>query len=180
MGLSGLTGFLDCADPNIVLTASTCNFADMPLLGNANSEFDPFIFEVSPSCPAGSDIEFNLTVTDINDSTYTFDFILTCEAGEDDSFELIESNEQHSFELMSTPNPFNPVSEISFKLENPGFTQLKVYDAAGREAAVLVNSSLPAGQHRFTFNGSSLSSGLYFFRLNHDGNEAIIKSLLIK
>jgi len=64
------------------------------------------------------------------------------------------------------PNPFNPVTNISFTIPNDGFVTLKVYDILGREVATLLNRELLVeGSSSFPFNGSSVASGVYFYRL---------------
>jgi len=64
------------------------------------------------------------------------------------------------------PNPFNPVTTIAFNLNASVPVELKVYDMQGRLVSTLVNSTLPAGSHKATFDGSALSSGTYIYRLN--------------
>jgi Secretion system C-terminal sorting domain len=74
------------------------------------------------------------------------------------------------------PNPFNPSTTIGFRV--PGekigsgvtglgssWVKLAVYDMLGREVSVLVNERKDAGDHEVMFNGSGLSSGLYFYRM---------------
>jgi hypothetical protein len=79
------------------------------------------------------------------------------------------------------PNPFNPGTTIGFTLQESGMTTLKIYDAIGREVAVLVNEVLEAGiHHRKQFDATSLSSGIYFTKLNSAGETRITKMLLIK
>ncbi len=63
------------------------------------------------------------------------------------------------------PNPFNPTSTIAFSLPQASNVSLKVFDALGREIAILVNEFKSEGSYRVLFNGSSLSSGVYFYRL---------------
>jgi hypothetical protein len=64
------------------------------------------------------------------------------------------------------PNPFNPATKISFDLPIDSKVNLVVYDLLGREVAKLVNSEFKvAGKYTFDFNGASLSSGVYFYRL---------------
>ena len=179
MGLSGLTGFLDCSDPNITLTTATCAFDDMPLLGNANSENDPFIFNVAANCPAGG-IAFSLTITDINDSTYTHDFTLNCATDGADSYGETGMLATKAAGFTASPNPFNPEAIISFSLPEAGSAELRVFDSLGREAAVLSDGWLSTGEHNFKFDGRNFSSGLYFFRLNYHGEVNTVKSLLIK
>lgn len=63
------------------------------------------------------------------------------------------------------PNPFNPLTTLSFTLSQQHHTTLKVYDMLGREIATVVDDMLDAGTHRFNFNGSNLASGVYLYRI---------------
>jgi len=63
------------------------------------------------------------------------------------------------------PNPFNPVTKISFSISKAGPVMLTVFDMTGREVAVLVNKTLSAGNFEYEFDGSKLSSGVYFYRI---------------
>lgn len=63
------------------------------------------------------------------------------------------------------PNPFNPMTVIRYQLIVNGFVSLKVYDLTGREVAAIVNESQPAGEYEARFDGSHLSSGVYFYQL---------------
>jgi hypothetical protein len=79
------------------------------------------------------------------------------------------------------PNPFNPTTTINFTLAQDGFTTLKIYDILGKEVATLVNSEMKAGiQNTVVFDASKLSSGVYFSRLEKNGNAQIQKVLMIK
>ena len=63
------------------------------------------------------------------------------------------------------PNPFNPSTKISWQSPVGCWQTLKVYDVLGREVATLVNEYKPAGSYEVKFNGSKLSSTVYFYRL---------------
>jgi hypothetical protein len=78
------------------------------------------------------------------------------------------------------PNPFNATTRLSFSLPHTAPVSLKIYDVQGREVAVLVNETRDAGTHDIVVNGSSLSSGIYFARLNTDGNSRTQKMVLLK
>lgn len=79
------------------------------------------------------------------------------------------------------PNPFNPTTNIEFTLGQGGETTLRVYDISGREvASILSGQQLNAGSHTYTFNASTLSSGIYFYRLNSNGVQITRKMTLIK
>ncbi len=85
------------------------------------------------------------------------------------------------FELdQNFPNPFNPSTTINYTLPEQQFVELKVYDYLGREVAILVNGSQNAGKHSITFNASSLSSGIYFYKIISGKNIVTKKMLLLK
>jgi hypothetical protein len=70
----------------------------------------------------------------------------------------------------SRPNPFNPLTTISFELAEAVEVKLVVYDLRGQMVTTLLDQSLPAGPHRVTWNGRNgrgreVASGEYFYRL---------------
>jgi Secretion system C-terminal sorting domain len=67
------------------------------------------------------------------------------------------------------PNPFNPNTNFRFSILNEGLTKLIVYDIMGREVRTLVNERLQPGIYETTFDGSSLNSGVYFYKLDVNG-----------
>ncbi len=78
------------------------------------------------------------------------------------------------------PNPFNPVTRINFAVPKQGFVNLKIYDVLGREVKTLVNEVKSPGAYSVDFNGSELSSGVYFYRMESNGFTDIKKMLMIK
>ncbi len=78
------------------------------------------------------------------------------------------------------PNPFNPVTNINFSLPKSGLVTLKVYDALGKEVATLVNDNRPSGVYNVDFDASSLSSGVYFYKLTAGEFTSVKKMMLIK
>lgn len=82
--------------------------------------------------------------------------------------------------LQNYPNPFNPVTKIDYALPKAGFVKLVVFDILGREVATLVNDVKQAGIYSVDFNASSLSSGIYFYRLESNGLTDIKKMMLVK
>ncbi len=76
------------------------------------------------------------------------------------------------------PNPFNPTTNIVFRIAEHGFVILKVYDVLGNEVATLVEKEMPAGTHEVKFSASEFTSGLYFYRLN-SGKFTETKKLLL-
>jgi hypothetical protein len=90
-----------------------------------------------------------------------------------------ETVEEYSLS-QNYPNPFNPVTEISYTLPKPGFVTLKVYDLLGKEVATLVNEVKKVGKYSVNFNGESLSSGMYIYKLESNEFTMTKKMMLIK
>lgn len=85
------------------------------------------------------------------------------------------------FELYQNyPNPFNPTTMIRFSLPAADRVTLRVYNTLGQEVATLIDGMLAAGNHDAVFNGYSLSSGVYFYKLQYDGKILTRKMLLMR
>ena len=78
------------------------------------------------------------------------------------------------------PNPFNPTTKINFALPKSGLVSMKVYDILGKEVATLVNEVKNAGNYTVDFNASSLTSGVYFYKVSVNGFSEVKKMLLLK
>lgn len=77
------------------------------------------------------------------------------------------------------PNPFNPVTRIPFELSAPGLAELNIIDIAGRKTAVLLNGYTSAGSYELEFDGSRLSSGIYFYELKVNGLRAGVRRMTL-
>jgi hypothetical protein len=85
------------------------------------------------------------------------------------------------FELQQNyPNPFNPTTQIRFSLAEQSQVTLKVYNILGKEIATLVNDVKGAGVHEVSFNGTGLSSGVYFYTLQTGKFTETRKMILMK
>jgi hypothetical protein len=78
------------------------------------------------------------------------------------------------------PNPFNPETSISFDLADAGAVSLTVFNPLGQTVATLVNGTLASGRHTVAFDGTNLTSGLYYYRLEAGDFSAIRKMVLMK
>jgi hypothetical protein len=85
-----------------------------------------------------------------------------------------------SLSLSASPNPFNPVTTISFDLPMSGFASVKVFDLTGRQAAELWNGRVEAGAQAITWNARQFPSGTYFAVLSAAGHTHVSKLLLLK
>jgi hypothetical protein len=78
------------------------------------------------------------------------------------------------------PNPFNPSTKIKFGVSKASHVKIIVYDNLGGQIETLVNQSFSPGTYETDFNGSNLSSGIYFYRLIADDFTEFKKMILIK
>ena len=93
----------------------------------------------------------------------------------------ISSETPSKFSLSQNyPNPFNPTTKIKFAMPKSGNAKIVVYDVMGREVQTLVNERLQAGTYEATFDGSTLNSGVYFYKLIVNGQSETKKMLLLK
>jgi hypothetical protein len=63
------------------------------------------------------------------------------------------------------PNPFNPSTSIEFRIQAESKVTLTIYDPLGSVVAVLLDDVIAPGIHKQIWNGSSVSSGIYFYEL---------------
>jgi len=82
--------------------------------------------------------------------------------------------------LQNHPNPFNPTTKISYQIPERSFVTVKVFDALGKEIETLVNEEKHIGNFEVEFDGTGLSSGIYFCRLLANNYTETIKMLVLK
>ena len=130
----------------------------------------------------GDSISINLTPTTNTDSInfylYRYPRILT---GINQSGAIPKEYKLYQ----NYPNPFNPATKIKFDVKEDGRgnmedVKLVIYDITGREIETLLNETLQPGTYEVTFDGSNLSSGIYFYKLSTENYAAMKKMLLIK
>ena len=78
------------------------------------------------------------------------------------------------------PNPFNPETVIEYALANQSEVKLIIYNLRGEQVALLIDGTVPAGNHRVSWDASKVSSGIYFYRLKTDNFVQTRKMLLLK
>ena len=117
-----------------------------------------------------SDISLAL-ISDISDGPFRINYLVSV----DDSDPVTEFNLMQNY-----PNPFNPSTLIRYSIEKEGLVQLKIFDMLGREMKILVNSYQQAGTYEVMLNGSNLSSGIYYYKLDSNNRSMIKKLILLK
>jgi Secretion system C-terminal sorting domain/3-keto-disaccharide hydrolase len=104
------------------------------------------------------------------------------------SFEIAGDDADFSVDLPSAfrlneayPNPFNASTSFSIDLPESAELVVTVYNISGQQVATLVNGTVSAGQHSFSFDASGMASGLYFIRATVPGQlDQIQKVTLIR
>lgn len=100
-----------------------------------------------------------------------------------DSIVGIKVKEIHSTDFIlhqNYPNPFNHVSKINYSVILPGKVSIIVYDVVGNEVATLVNEENTSGYYSVDFDGSGLSSGIYFYRMSVNDFSETKKMILLR
>ncbi len=78
------------------------------------------------------------------------------------------------------PNPFNPITTISFYLPYQEVIKLWIYNIDGQLVETLVNQQTESGYHSVKWNGNKYSSGVYFLKMVAGGFSSAVKCLLLK
>jgi hypothetical protein len=78
------------------------------------------------------------------------------------------------------PNPFNPVTTIKYDLIKSGFVKLSVFDVLGKEIKPIINENQNPGSYTVQFDASSLTSGVYFYKLVTADFTETKKMMLVK
>lgn len=82
--------------------------------------------------------------------------------------------------LPNYPNPFNPSTNIRYQLASETNVTIQVYNVLGRKVRTLVNTRKEPGRYNITFDGSNLSSGVYFIHLKTKNITRVQKMTLLK
>lgn len=78
------------------------------------------------------------------------------------------------------PNPFNPATVISYKINQGGFVTLKVYNLVGQVVKTLVEEYQESGTYSRQFDAAQLSAGIYLYKLQVNGFTSVKRMTLIK
>jgi uncharacterized delta-60 repeat protein len=169
-------------------TAATCAGYDDFYLIKTNTQGDTLWTRAF----GGSGLEIANSVKQTSDGGYiAAGFTESFGAGSMD-FYLVKLGAESSVEPISLllpfryslhpnyPNPFNPVTRISYDLPSPSMVNLEIFDLLGRKVASLTNGIQPAGTYSIIFDGSAFPSGLYFYRLQASNFIQTQKMILLK
>jgi len=82
--------------------------------------------------------------------------------------------------LPAYPNPFNPITNLSFELPQEGLVILSIYDINGRLVEELINNVLMRGNIEYVWDAQNFSSGIYFVQLHTLEMTLTQKIILVK
>jgi hypothetical protein len=83
------------------------------------------------------------------------------------------------FLFQNYPNPFNSSTKIEFGIQKAGHVVVKIYNAAGKQAAILGDQNLLPANYAVFFNGTNFPSGIYFYTLYVDGALTDTKKMVL-
>ena len=96
-------------------------------------------------------------------------------------FEDVYQYGPYTFELNEVyPNPFNPATEVQFSLPVEGYVELSAYNLMGQEVSHIFNGYQSVGSHSYTWDASSMPSGIYYIMLRQGANVQTTKAMLMK
>ncbi len=92
---------------------------------------------------------------------------------------------EDDIEIGAYPNPFNPSTQLAFKLSAPAQVKLQIFNINGQLVKTLVNGNLPVGAHQRTWRGTdqqghAVASGTYLYRLQVDAKVKTGRLFLLK
>jgi hypothetical protein len=103
---------------------------------------------------------YRLKQTDF-DGTFKYLNVVLVDVGIPKQFQLSQNH----------PNPFNPTTTIKFQLPVDANVRIELFNSIGQKVSELLNGDLSGGVHEVTFEGSNLSSGIYYYTMNAIGKD---------
>lgn len=111
---------------------------------------------------------FDVDYTAPIDTTFNLEYLITTTNGESWSKKIplyVTVPKEYSLS-QNFPNPFNPITNISYELPLTADVELSIFNIMGQEVTNLINTEQPAGIHNVIWNAGSYASGTYFYILN--------------
>jgi len=78
------------------------------------------------------------------------------------------------------PNPFNPSTSIKFALPEQSDVTIEIFNILGQRVAIVSEGLMPAGYHSASWDGSKVSSGIYYYKISAGGFIEVKKMTLLK
>ncbi len=174
-----VTGTVRSASGSETISNALLHFTDAAITRWTGSNgqylfgYAPGTYKVKIEAPGYQSREATIIIS--QGAIQTFDFTLSplTSAEEDPS--------PRGFVLhQNFPNPFNPVTTISFSLPQEEHVRIEVLNVLGEQVRILVDGRYDAAHHLVTFDGSGLPSGVYLYRLSSGSARDLKKMVLMK
>jgi len=187
-GLITLSGIISDFDGEPVVNSSviiTDNFGDIESYAMTNNNGYYEVLGISTGI-------YTVTATKIFYETTTIDMLIDQNETLDMSIDPIPSTSSDENDipannnfLKNYPNPFNPVTKISFSTLESSKINLSIFNLKGEKVKTLLNDELEPGPHSYIWdgtdtNGKSVASGIYLYKLNTGLNSVSKKMILMK
>ncbi len=167
----------------LIISDADCSYGD---LGDGATSYgvDSYTFDLL-NYPGGSfNVWFDVTYTDTCESqqyTVRLDPEFVDPTADTETRSVPSRMVLHQ----NVPNPFNPLTKITFDLPEGGRAHLAIYNAAGQQIKTIVNGHLSAGTHSFEWRGKDsrgkdMPSGTYFYSLSAEGRDETRRMVLIR
>lgn len=163
-------------DPTVVLTGSYGSTSWLSTDGGANFS----THSVTGGAGAGMIVpergyQLNMMTGGLSKMNFVYSVLTDVEENN------ISSLVPEKFKLYQNyPNPFNPVTKIKFDLPKSNNVKIVLYDNVGRELKTIINEYRNAGTYEINFDGSKLSTGVYYYRLSSGTISETKKMILTK
>lgn len=106
-------------------------------------------------------------------SMYTFETVTSFASNASDVVKDFRLNQNY-------PNPWNPTTTISFQVPKTSFVTIKVFTITGKEVRTLVSREMNPGSYEVDFDGTTIPSGVYFYRMHAGDFTATRRMILVK
>lgn len=125
--------------------------------------------------------KFNGNILINNDQFNKFSLYAIGSLNDENILPVEDHSVEIAFDLMQNfPNPFNPKTTISYSIPQNDYVTLKIFDVLGCEVKTLIDEQMLKGNYRIELNASSISSGIYFYRLKAGDYVETKKMILLK
>ena len=113
--------------------------------------------------------------------TYNGDFEILDYIVANSSSEVSTTISEMTFDLgVAYPNPFNPTTNLSLTIPEPGYVNVSVFNIVGQQIVELANGNMESGVYNLTWNASNASSGMYLVKAEYSGLIITQKLMLLK
>ena len=156
------------------------------LLDIAYTLQDMYYYDQGKGTHTGASYQANgIHVSSLKEARLTVDRIWGEILNASDNTTILNAPVPTHMDVTNYPNPFNPTTTIAFSLPEEGVVKLSVYNIRGQLIKELINGSMPRGFHKVVWDGRdnrnrSVSSGLYFVRVDVGNTSKVKKIMMLK